>query len=774
MKQVICIKSRKECQSILVHSLNQLPFIFKATPLNSFLMLIDYDNTAISESNLLLAIEKTTLNVQLLDYPKNSSAITWMISILLFMTHTIGIMLMPATWSIPTIFIVLFSIINLSVYWINYWFHLTHFKFKYQDGLNVLQCIFLLNALLSSNPIHQYQYVSIFLGLCLVATSESMIHSYIHYQTLRPYAAYIKAINESLNIKTGATFLPIHPFSIKQNDTVAYRKGNVIVTDGYVVNGNATLNGVLNQQNTMHAHKDSMITSGYKVVDGYIEVLAESTVESSYLSRLYQGYKNSLCEPDLDLLNKNVNESFSVGALYAFAIIIAMITSFISFISIPLLTWLQIASFFLYLTHLFCNVNLYRNSIYTSFKNHTLVNNPSCIGQATHYDQVWIPRRPYLFKNYKVNDVLVANDIDQTTFNHILYSVHKRKNDELSLAIASYLKSQNIKDTNLSLTKSIFAKGIDTVLNGSKVTYKSIEQCEKESIDLSAFKNILEQYRKEGKLIALYVKDEQIIGLITLVDVMIPSSLTTIHLLQSNNTQCVLLDDLDNAHQTNLAHQLNMSASYSLTNVKEYESALTNAQFEQKKTIVTISNDKTSQLYASYADLNVSFDINQNSDLTILDGQLSTLPAWLLFKADWVKLSQKLSSITHLLPAILSLTFLVIILLFNQTISLDIYGLLYLLTLLASNAIRFYVEHRLMHLQYVENIIPVSKTTQLVIEDCISDYDITQVRNALAQLSDCKLSFDLQKRLATITSDSSTSLQQIESAIAKAGYKIKR
>ncbi len=733
MKQLIYLKSRKECTSQMEHALNQIEAINKVKPITSFLYIIDYDHKEIDYDSLRLMIENKCLDYQVISFEKSYASIVWMISIILFGIHLIGstfihsywyifnllliilslltnsfeksyasivwmisiilfgIHLIGSTfihsyWYIFNLLLIILSLLTNSVNWINIIHRLIHLKSTYKDCLNFLQLFILLSALLasSSNALFQFsalyfalcnrlihlkstykdclnflqlfillsallasssnalfQFSALYFALCIIESSDYLIEQTIHYQTLKPYINYIRGINESLNIKTGDTFLPIHPLSIQVNDTVAYRKGNTIVNDGIVINGNATLTGLLNQQNTMHVHKDDPIASGYKVSDGYIEVKVTRILNESEITHLYQSYKSSLCTPNLRLINKKINQPFSILITLVIACFCALIVQLIPFITLTPLLILQITCLYLYLNHLLLNINLTANHVYISFINHTLIKNPTVIHNTAHYDQAWISYHPYIWDKYKVTDVLVSNTLDQTTFNHILYSVHKRKKDALSNAILDYLKSQNIKDTNLTLTKSIFAKGIDTFLNGAKVTPYTIDQCQSLGIDLSDFEKLIDAYQKEGKLITLYIQEGNIIGfialadcfkqdaltcidalskegidtvlldglseIIALADCFKQDALTCIDALSKEGIDTVLLDGLSETHRHCITQQLNGSSSYDINDSNAYFAALNNQQFLLHHHVVALTNATMPQSFNRNVSLSVSY-----------------------------------------------------------------------------------------------------------------------------------------------------------------------
>lgn len=774
MKQLIYLKSRKECTSQMEHALNQIEAINKVKPITSFLYIIDYDHKEIDYDSLRLMIENKCLDYQVISFEKSYASIVWMVSIILFGIHLIGSTFIHSYWYIFNLLLITLSLLTNIVNWINIIHRLIHLKSTYKDCLNFLQLFILLSALLASSSNALFQFSALYFALCIIESSDYLIEQTIHYQTLKPYINYIRGINELLNIKTGDTFLPIHPLSIQVNDTVAYRKGNTIVNDGIVINGNATLTGLLNQQNTMHVHKDDPIASGYKVSDGYIEVKVTRILNESEITHLYQSYKSSLCTPNLRLINKKINQPFSIFITLVIACFCALIVQLIPFITLTPLLILQITCLYLYLNHLLLNINLTANHVYISFINHTLIKNPTVIHNTAHYDQAWISYHPYIWDKYKVTDVLVSNTLDQTTFNHILYSVHKRKKDALSNAILDYLKSQNIKDTNLTLTKSIFAKGIDTFLNGAKVTPYTIDQCQSLGIDLSDFEKLIDAYQKEGKLITLYIQEGNIIGFIALADCFKQDALTCIDALSKEGIDTVLLDGLSEMHRHCITQQLNGSNSYDINDSNAYFAALNNQQFLLHHHVVALTNATMPQSFNRNVSLSVSYCLTQSNDIVILDHQLPTLAAWLNFNNAWHQLTDKYNQIMRLLPVSLSVSALLFAILFHNDLTLGFYGILFIILLLIGLALRAYCLYRFMHLHYVATVTPNYKIIQFEIEDCICDYDITQVKKALSIYSDCRFNFDLQHRLATIKVNSQTSTQAIEATIIKAGYKIKR
>ena len=138
----------------------------------------------------------------------------------------------------------------------------------------------------------------------------------------------------------------------------------------------------------------------------------------------------------------------------------------------------------------------------------------------------------------------IEKDLSKNELMSLAYSLESGSEHSLALAFIKYGKDNNLKLKNISDIKVISGMGLEGVINSKKIYLGNIKLVNKLSIKLeSTYKTIFEQYAEEGKTSIYFIKDNKVLGVIAVADIIRNNSKKLIKKLQKNMDVYMLTGD---------------------------------------------------------------------------------------------------------------------------------------------------------------------------------------------------------------------------------------
>ncbi|MEG0177266.1 heavy metal translocating P-type ATPase [Anaerorhabdus sp.] len=141
----------------------------------------------------------------------------------------------------------------------------------------------------------------------------------------------------------------------------------------------------------------------------------------------------------------------------------------------------------------------------------------------------------------QVTDVIVNENIKESEFYYIAYSLEKKSEHPLALAVIQYLKDTEFKEIDFDNFKSISARGINAVLNDTQYFAGNLALLEENGIDTSKIKPAVEKFAHQGKTTLCFANQTEVLGLIAVADVIKEDSIKAISKLQSMGIETLML-----------------------------------------------------------------------------------------------------------------------------------------------------------------------------------------------------------------------------------------
>lgn len=154
----------------------------------------------------------------------------------------------------------------------------------------------------------------------------------------------------------------------------------------------------------------------------------------------------------------------------------------------------------------------------------------------------------------KVTDIVTANNTAEQYLLQIASSVEKPSEHPLAEAIVAYATEKDIVIKDISQFDSISGKGIVAVIDGKEIIAGNYALMNEKNIDVSAYKNVSDQFAQDGKTPLFFADSQKLLGIIAVADVLKPTSKEAIEQFKSMNIEVVMLTG-DNKRTANAIQQ---------------------------------------------------------------------------------------------------------------------------------------------------------------------------------------------------------------------------
>lgn len=141
----------------------------------------------------------------------------------------------------------------------------------------------------------------------------------------------------------------------------------------------------------------------------------------------------------------------------------------------------------------------------------------------------------------QVTDVIVSENIKESEFYYIAYSLEKKSEHPLAQAVIQYLKDTEFKEIDFDNFKSISARGINAVLNDTQYFAGNLALLRENGIDVSNIERAVERFAMQGKTTLCFANQSQVLGLIAVADVIKENSIQAINKLHEMGIETLML-----------------------------------------------------------------------------------------------------------------------------------------------------------------------------------------------------------------------------------------
>ncbi|MBR1438381.1 MAG: copper-translocating P-type ATPase [Synergistaceae bacterium] len=142
----------------------------------------------------------------------------------------------------------------------------------------------------------------------------------------------------------------------------------------------------------------------------------------------------------------------------------------------------------------------------------------------------------------KVTDILTAGDCLEEELVTLAYSLESKSEHPLAKAVVDYAKEKGIKAKDIEDFKALMGNGLTAALtDGSILTGGSVKFITEKYSVSDKFTHEAEKFAENGKTPLMFVRDDELIGIIAVADVIKPDSKEAVKELQEMGIKVVML-----------------------------------------------------------------------------------------------------------------------------------------------------------------------------------------------------------------------------------------
>ena len=331
--------------------------------------------------------------------------------------------------------------------------------------------------------------------------------------------------------------------SIKVDDILLIKTGEIIPVDGVVLSGEGNLDtsSLTGEFVLQQVNKDDDVYSGTILKSGTLEIKALSTFNSSTTSKILKMVTDS--NERKTKAEKFITKfaSWYTPIVMLIAMIVGVITplilSFINGFTWPLWEQYILIGLTILVTACPCAIIIsiplaYFIGTARAFKEGVIVKGTNCLERLNDVNVVISDKTGTLTNGEFSIESITLNEIDQDTFVEYLYILESKSNHPIANAIIDAIEVKNIANTSENYAE-LTGFGVKCDYNNHHLLAGNEELLVKENIKFVAAK-------EEGTIVYLVV-DNEFKGYVVLNDSIKESSIKTVNQLKSKNIKTILL-----------------------------------------------------------------------------------------------------------------------------------------------------------------------------------------------------------------------------------------
>lgn len=335
---------------------------------------------------------------------------------------------------------------------------------------------------------------------------------------------------------------------IKKGDVVVIKSGMSIAVDGIVVSGGASIDesAITGESMPVYKEKGMTVSSGTVNKSGYLTFEATRVGSDTTLSQIIALMEEagSSKAPIARLADKISGVFVPIVIIIALATFLGWLlllgssfefalTSAISVLVISCPCALGLA------TPTAIMVGTGKGASYG-----ILIKSAEALETAHKIDTVLLDKTGTITKGTPTVTDVFTNNIQENEFLDLLYSAEKLSEHPLAKAITNYCKENGAKELSAESFETVEGKGIIATINGSNIVCGNmplIEQQIKEVKANSFVKEHFESLAEKGKTPIITLKDNKVVGIVGVSDVIKETSREAISRLRSLGTEVIML-----------------------------------------------------------------------------------------------------------------------------------------------------------------------------------------------------------------------------------------
>ena len=337
----------------------------------------------------------------------------------------------------------------------------------------------------------------------------------------------------------------VHSSSLKGNELIVLRPGNVVPADGVVVKGFARIDEsrLSGKKTPVEKRENAHLYANSVVLEGALTMRVEQTGATTAMMRL------RLMAEDTARSHRSATPLSGFGrALFPYMCLAALIT-FIGWYFAEG-QWMMALAAALSVCATQCTTAFSLASsepvIHTamdSADHHILFKDIRSLSSLSMMDAVIIEENGTITSHdLMVTDFIPADDVPASHLEYIIYALLSKSRQPFSKAVIRYLRTKKVSDVQdkgdfISLNR----RGRSIYNSVGRCTYGTPEHLAKDGIGIAAWHETIQHLQEEGKQVMLFVEDGRIIGAVATRRPILEGTMHTLKALQAKEITTIVI-----------------------------------------------------------------------------------------------------------------------------------------------------------------------------------------------------------------------------------------
>lgn len=370
------------------------------------------------------------------------------------------------------------------------------------------------------------------------------LEEYAAQRAKNSIGSLLKLAPETATILKGKKELKVHVHDVNIGDILIVKPGDRIPIDGIVTSGSSSINqaSITGESIPVSKKIGDEVFAGTINEEGYLEIKATIKSDNTLLSKIIKLVENAEKE-------KSKTEAFIDRFAKYYTPIVIMLSVLLFVIPVfilkqPFDTWFY-RSLVLLVVSCPCALAISTpvsmvSAITSAARNGVLIKGGTHIEEMKTVKAIVFDKTGTLTEGKpEVTDVVTLNNYTEKEIIDITASLESKSKHPIAQAIVKYSTNQKVKMHNVELFVSIPGKGIRGKLQ--KKLYHAGSPGYFNMLKLKYPKDMIEKLENEGKTAIIIANENQVIGIIAVMDKLRDTSHDMISVLKKNGIRTIML-----------------------------------------------------------------------------------------------------------------------------------------------------------------------------------------------------------------------------------------
>lgn len=376
------------------------------------------------------------------------------------------------------------------------------------------------------------------------------LEDYAGERARKSIGTLVKLAPETALVKRDGKLVTVHAHAVKVDETVVVKPGDKVPLDGFVVKGTSSINQAAITGESIPVTKSigDEVFAGTINEEGYLEIKVTKKSDETVISKIIKLVKDSQNRKSKTEAFIDRFSGYYTPIVILMAVVVSTVPPFI--FGLPFDTWFYRALVLLVVS---CPCALAISTpismvsgITAGTKNGVLIKGGEYVEEMQNTQVMVFDKTGTLTEGkLEIIDVIPLNNYTKEELLEIAGSLESRSKHPLAEAVLKYVEESGIEVREVDEFESVTGKGLKGKVNGEMfyIGQKSLftEHTDLFKENLRFPNDMIKKLQDQGKTVLIIGNENQVLGLMVLMDKIKDLSRDTVHQLKKRKIKTVML-----------------------------------------------------------------------------------------------------------------------------------------------------------------------------------------------------------------------------------------